>query len=138
MYQMDAGYNHALYSSVSTTPGRRRVKGSSAPIPLFVHKDTMEFSRLKLALANLLPADTTELFKYQILVDHVKLEEACLITNSFIFINSPRPYRDTMAALTEKFGHPHHVALKKIAAVMDYEIRRGDIAAFERFSLHVQ
>ncbi len=96
----------------------------------------MEFSRLKLALTNLLPTDASELFKYRILVDHVKLEEACLIADSFI--NSPQPYTDTMAALTEKYGHPHHVALKRIAAVMDSpEIRRGDIAAFERFSLHV-
>jgi len=85
----------------------------------------------------LLPTDASELFKYQILVDHVKLEEACLIADSFI--NSPQPYTDTMAALTEKYGQPHHVALKRIAAVMDSpEIRRGDIAAFERFSLHVQ
>ncbi|KAL0149827.1 hypothetical protein M9458_054875 [Cirrhinus mrigala] len=88
-------------------------------------------------LSNLLPVDAPELFKYQILVDHVKLEDACLIADSFI--NSPRPYTDTMAALTKKFGQPHHVALKRIAAVMDSpEIKRGDSAAFERFSLHVQ
>lgn len=77
----------------------------------------MEFSRLKLALVNLLPVETTELFKYQILVDHVKLEEACLIVTSII--NSTRPYTDTMAALTEKFSQPHHVALQRIASVMD-------------------
>ncbi len=97
----------------------------------------MEFSRLKLALTNLLPTDASELVKYQILVDHMNLEEACLNADSFI--NSPQLYTDTMAALTEKYGQPHHVALKRIAAVMDSpEIRRGDIAAFERFSLHVQ
>lgn len=67
----------------------------------------------------------------------MKLEEACLIADSFI--NSPRPYTDTMAALTEKFGQPHHKALKRIAAVIDSpEIRRGDIAVFERFYLHAQ
>lgn len=77
----------------------------------------MEFSRLKLALANLLPADAIELFKNQILVDHVKLEEACLIG----FINLPRPYTDTMAALAEKFGQPNHVALKSLAGY----IQRG-------------
>ncbi|XP_057186686.1 uncharacterized protein LOC130552431 [Triplophysa rosa] len=117
--------------------GRGGYQGPAPRIPLFVHKDPMEFSRLKLALTNLLPADAPELFKYQILVDHVKLEEACLIADSFI--NSPRPYMDTMAALTEKFGQPHQVALKRIATIMDSpEIKRGDIAAFERFSLHVQ
>ncbi len=97
----------------------------------------MEFSRLKLALTNLLPTDASVLVKYQILVDHMNLEEACLNADSFI--NSPQLYTDIMAALTEKYGQPHHVALKRIAAVMDSpEIRRGDIAAFERFSLHVQ
>ncbi|RXN32762.1 guanine nucleotide-binding subunit alpha-12 isoform X2 [Labeo rohita] len=97
----------------------------------------MEFSRLKLALTNLLPRDATEFFKYQVLVDHLRLEEACLIANSYI--NSPRPYSDTIAGLNEKFGQPHHVVLKRIAVVMDSpEIRRGDTAAFERFALHVQ
>jgi hypothetical protein len=125
------------FSPASVTLGGGEYRGPAPRIPFFVHKDPMEFSRLKLALANLLPADATELFKYQILVDHMKLEEACLIADSFI--NSPRPYSDTMAALTEKFGQPHHVALQRIAAVMDSsEIRRGDVAAFERFSLHVQ
>lgn len=32
-----------------------------------------------------------------------------------------------MAALNEKFGQPHHVALKKIASVMDsHDVRCGD------------
>ncbi|XP_067303718.1 uncharacterized protein [Pseudorasbora parva] len=125
------------FSSASATLGGGEYRGPSPKIPCFIHKDPMEFSRLKLALANLLPGDATELFKYQILLDHVKLEEACLIADSFI--NSPRPYTDTMAALTEKFGQPHHIALQRIAAVMDSpEVRRGDVTAFERFSLHVQ
>lgn len=111
--------------------------GPTPKIPLFIHRDPMEFSRLKLALMNLLPRDATELFKYQVLVDHLRLEEACLIADSYI--NSHTPYSDTMAALNEKFGQPHQVALKRIAAVMDSpEIRRGDTAAFEKFALHVQ
>lgn len=84
----------------------------------FIHKDPTEFSRLKLALANLLPPDATKLFKYQILVDHVKLEEACLTG----FINSPRPYTDTTAALAEKFGQPHHVALKSLASYIQRDV----------------
>lgn len=78
-----------------------------------------------------------QLFKYQVLEDHLRLEEACLIADSYI--NSPMPYSDTMAALNEKFGQPHHVALKRIAAVMDLpEVRREDTVSFEQFSLHVQ
>ncbi len=84
---------------------------------------------------NLLPADSTELFKYQVLVDHLKLEEARLIADSYI--NSLTPYTDTMDALDERYGQPHLLALKRVAHVMDLpDIRRGDSEAFERFALH--
>ena len=87
-----------------------------------------------MALENLLPADATELFKYQILTEHLKLEEASLVADSYL--HSATPYSDTMAALDERFGQPHQVVLKKIASVMDSpDIRRGDTAAFERFAL---
>lgn len=62
----------------------------------------MEYAPLKIALENLLPADSTELFRYQVLIDHLKLEEACLIADSYL--NLPTPYSDTMSALDEKFG----------------------------------
>ncbi|XP_057695896.1 uncharacterized protein LOC130918045 [Corythoichthys intestinalis] len=112
-------------------------RGPHPSIPYFSHRDPCEFARLKIALENLLPTDGTELFKYQILVDHLKLEEAKLIADSYL--NSPTPYSDTLLALNEKFGQPHKIALSKIASVLDSpDVRRGDIAAFERFALHVQ
>ncbi len=41
-----------------------------------------------------------------------------------------------MAALNERFGQPHKLALKKIAKVMDSpDIRRGDAEAFDKFAL---
>uniref|UniRef100_A0AAV2L8F0 Gag protein n=1 Tax=Knipowitschia caucasica TaxID=637954 RepID=A0AAV2L8F0_KNICA len=44
-----------------------------------------------------------------------------------------------MAALTEKFGQPHQLALQKIAHVMDSpDIRRGDTEGFERFALQIR
>lgn len=56
-------------------------------------------------------------------MDHLKLEEACLVADSFL--NSPFPYSDTMVALNERYGQPHKLALKKIASVMDSaEVRR--------------
>lgn len=92
---------------------------------------------MKIALENLLPFEGTELFKYQILVDHLKFDEARLIADSYL--NSPTPYTDTMSALDEKYSQPHHIALKKIASVLDSpDVRHGDTAAFERFALHVQ
>lgn len=86
---------------------------------------------------NLLPADATELFKYQILVDYLKLDVASLIADSYL--NSATSYTDTMTALNERFGQPHRLALKRIAQVMDSpEIRRGDHDAFQRFALHIR
>ncbi|RXN37323.1 guanine nucleotide-binding subunit alpha-12 isoform X2 [Labeo rohita] len=112
-------------------------RGPKPSIPYLVHKDPSEFACLKLALHNLLPEDASELFKFQILVDHLQLEEAKLIADSFL--NSPYPYTATMAALTEKFGKPHQLALSKIARVMDApDVRPGDPEAFERFALQVQ
>ncbi|KAL0161338.1 hypothetical protein M9458_045063, partial [Cirrhinus mrigala] len=73
-----------------------------------------EFARLRIALENLLPLDSTELFKYQIL-------DAKMIADANL--NSPTPFTDTLSALREKYGQPH---------------QRGDIPAFQRFALQVQ
>lgn len=112
-------------------------RGPQPTIPDFIHRDPGEFTRLKLALSNLLPEDATELFKYQVLIDHLKLMEARLIADSFL--NSPSPYTDTMEALTDRYGRPHQLALNKIAAVMDSpDIQSGDTRSFESFALQVQ
>ncbi|XP_073725195.1 uncharacterized protein [Misgurnus anguillicaudatus] len=122
-------------ASVDTT--EKYYKGPSPTIPYFRNKDPSEFARLKMALDNLLPPDSTEMFKYQILVDHLKLEDACLIADSYL--HSPTPYRDTMMALNERFGQPHQVALKRIATILDSpDISRNDPSSFEKFSLQVQ
>lgn len=111
--------------------------GPRPTIRNFSRRDTSEFARLKLSLEDLLPPDASELFKYQVLVDHLQLEEARLIADAYL--NSPTPFSDTMAVLSDKFGQPHQIALKRIAAVLDSpDIRRGDIYAFEKFALQVQ
>ena len=44
-----------------------------------------------------------------------------------------------MAALHDQFGQPHQLALRKIASVLEApEVKRGDTAAFQKFSLNVQ
>ncbi|KAG1926140.1 guanine nucleotide-binding protein G(I)/G(S)/G(O) subunit gamma-2 [Pimephales promelas] len=130
--------HRAPYSS-NVNPARQETtyRGPVPTIPNFYNKDPSEFNRLKIALENLLPSDATELFRYQILLDHLKLEEARLVADSYL--NSPFPYSDTMAALNERFGQPHKLALKKIAKVMDSpDIRRGDNEAFDNFALHIR
>ncbi|KAM9808537.1 uncharacterized protein LOC133157814 [Syngnathus typhle] len=112
-------------------------RGPQPTIPKFTFPDSSEFARLRIALENLLPSNATELFKYQVLVDHLKLEEAKLISDAYL--NSPTPYTDTMTALYDKYGQPHQLALKKISSVLDGpEVRRGDPMAFQKFALQVQ
>ncbi len=57
----------------------------------------------------------------------------------YSFLNSATPYSDTMAALNDKFGQPHHIALNRTASVMDLlGVHQGDTAAFEKFALQVR
>ena len=97
-----------------------------------------ELSQAKLDICdkNLLPSDATELFKYQILTDHLKLEEALLIANSYC--NSGHTYTDTMQALTRMYGQPHKLVLRHITEVMDGpNISTGDEKNFCLFALRV-
>lgn len=127
-------YLRQSYQSTSLDAGYR---GPRPTIPNLSHRDPGEFAHLKIALENLLPPESSELFKYQVLTDHLKLEEAKLIADAYL--HSQTPFTDTMMALSEKFGQPHQLALKRIATVMDSpNIRRGDVFAFEKFSLQIQ
>lgn len=119
------------------TGPERSYRGAKPTIPDFVHRHPGKFAQIKIALENLLPSDSSELFEYQILLDHLKLAEACLIADSYL--NSPTPYTDTMLALNDKYGHHYLLALKKIAHMMDSpDIRQGDTLAFERFALQIR
>ncbi|XP_026115567.1 uncharacterized protein LOC113094113 [Carassius auratus] len=115
----------------------RTYRGPKPSIPSFTTPDPREFSRLRMALENLLPADATERFKYQILTDHLQLEEALLVADSYC--NSTHPYTDTMQALIKMYGQPHKLVLQNIAEVMDgSNIRTGDVKAFKLFALRVR
>ncbi|XP_043985900.1 uncharacterized protein LOC122838916 [Gambusia affinis] len=92
-------------------------RGPLPSIPEFTKDDPRQFARLRLALDNILPADATERFKYQVLCDHLKFEEALLIADSYS--NSLCPYSDTMASLTKHYGQPHQLSLQRIAELMD-------------------
>lgn len=112
-------------------------RGPTPSIPKFTRDDPREFARLRLALDNILPADATERFKYQVLCDHLKFEEALLIADSYS--NSLFPYTDTMASLTKHYGQPHQLSLQRIAELMEEPvIRAGDTVAFRKFALRVR
>lgn len=97
----------------------------------------MEFTRLKVALDNILPTDATERFKFQVVVHHLKLEEAQLVAESYT--NSQDPYSDTMESLTDLYGQPQQLVLQRIASLMDGpNIKIGDTEGFSRFALKVR
>ena len=128
---------HSLSRSASPPRRETTYRGPKPSIPQFTSDDPRQFARLKLALENLLPEDATERFKYQVLVDHLRFEEALLIADSYC--NSHRPYSDTMRSLIEHYGQPHKLSLKRIAEVMDEpDVRSGDLKAFRRFALKVR
>ncbi|KAE8289495.1 hypothetical protein D5F01_LYC11197 [Larimichthys crocea] len=112
-------------------------RGPKPHIPHFTDDDPRQFARLKIALDNILPADATERFKYQILVDHLKLEDALLIADSYS--NSMYPYSNTMASLTELYGQPHKLALQRINEVLaEPAVKSGDGRGFQLFALKVR
>ncbi|KAG7497028.1 hypothetical protein JOB18_030229 [Solea senegalensis] len=128
---------YSQHRMFSPSRSERTYRGPTPTIPYFVNEDPREFTRLKIALDNLLPRDATQQFKYQILLDHLKLEEALLIADSYC--SSPYPYSDTMYALNEQYGQPHQLALKRIAQLMDEpNIKSGDTKSFRKFALKVR
>lgn len=58
--------------------------GPRPKICKFSSRDPSEFARLKISPENLLSQKATELFKYQVLVDHLHLEEAMLIADAYL------------------------------------------------------
>lgn len=127
----DQGITSALSSS------ERTYRGPAPSIPKFTRDDPREFARLRLALDNILPADATERFKYQVLCDHLKFEEALLIADSYS--HSLYPYSDTMASLIRQYGQPHQLSLQRIAELMEEpSIQTGDTTGFRRFALRVR
>ncbi len=83
-----------------------------------------------------LPDDATERFKFKILTDHLKLDEALLEADSYG--NSRFPFTNTMKALDNMYGQPHPLPLQRITELMDgSNIRSGDVKAFRMFGLQV-
>ncbi|XP_072298230.1 uncharacterized protein [Eucyclogobius newberryi] len=114
------------------TTREKTYRGPTPSIPEFTRADPRQFACLRLALDNILPADATERFKYQVLRDHLHFEEALLVADSYS--NSVRPYTDTMASLIKHFGQPHHLSLQRIAELMDEpNIRSNDITTRSRW-----
>lgn len=137
-FATEPGYPFSRSRRMDMSPTRESTyRGPKATIPCMTSPDSRQFSRMKTALENLLPDDATERYKYQILTDHLKCEEALLVADSYL--NSRHPYTDTMLALTKMYGQPHKLALQRISEMMDGpSIRTGDVKSFSMFALQVR
>lgn len=106
------------------------------PTPM-IHPNPREFARLKIALENILPVDTTECFKFHILLEHLKLEEAQVIAESYS--NSRHPYTNTMDALNQQYGQPHQLVLHCIVELIKgLRINTRDIKTFQMYALRAR
>ncbi len=64
---------HRAQSPLYPSSHLRMYKGQTPTIPGFIHPNPREFSQIKIALENILSDNATERFKFQILMDHLKL-----------------------------------------------------------------
>lgn len=90
-------------------PGQEKAYRVPAPAILYlIPPDPRQFSRLTIALENF--EDATEQFTNQFLTDHLKLEEARLVSDSYS--NSRFPFTNPVRALNKMYGQPHQLALQ--------------------------
>ncbi len=92
---------------------------------------------LKMALSNLLDPGESEQYKYHILLDHLKVDQARRLASAYVY--APDLYTQAIRALDECYGQPRQLALKALRAIMEMPaIRIGDGRGLDQFSLRVQ
>ncbi|XP_026012784.1 uncharacterized protein LOC113015074, partial [Astatotilapia calliptera] len=90
---------NAAYQPPHVMAQEKTYRGPTPSIPDLIKKDPSEFAQLKITLDNLLPPDGTELFEFQILMDHLKLDEARLIADPYL--NSLTPWQPNQRSLED-------------------------------------
>lgn len=108
-------------------------------LPHFSSERESDFALLKMALDNLLNTHShlTEQFKYQILLDHLKLPSAYKLAQAYM--HDPRPYPSALRALQDKYGQPRQLVQSELGAILNSPpVRPGDPEAFDNFALSVQ
>lgn len=124
------------YSESSPTCGKT-YHCPTPRIPPLTSPDPTQFMRMKIALENVLPEDATERFKFQVLTDHLKCEEALRAANSVI--SSMQPYTEAMKVLTNMYGQPDRIITQQVRALVNGpDIQTGDKHAFLIFVLRVR
>ncbi|ROI24867.1 hypothetical protein DPX16_21219 [Anabarilius grahami] len=93
----------------------RRIEGPS--FPDLTWEDESQYLMLKMALSNLLDPRESEQYKYHILLDHLKVDQARRLALAYVY--TPDPYTQAIQALDEHYGQPRQLALKELQAIME-------------------
>ncbi|KAG7482291.1 hypothetical protein JOB18_018190 [Solea senegalensis] len=76
----------------------------------------------------------TELYKFHILLDHLRLPSARHIALSYA--HDPQPFTKALAALERQYGQPHQLALTEIQTLLNLpKLARGDAEGFQNFAV---
>lgn len=125
------------YNSESSSSWGKTSHCPTPRIPPLTSPDPRQFMRMKIGLENVLPQDATERFKFQILTNHLRCEEALLAANSFI--SSMQPYSAAMKELTRMYGQPDRILTQQVRALVNGpDIQTSDKHAFLLFVLRVR
>lgn len=108
-------------------------------LPYFDSGRESDFVLLDMALGNLVSVHThlSEHFKFQILLDHIKLPSAYKLAKSHMYAKDP--YTAALAALRTRYGQPRQLVQGEINSILNTPpIKMGDNAAFQEFTLSVR
>ncbi|KAL1282348.1 hypothetical protein QQF64_001151 [Cirrhinus molitorella] len=132
------------YSANPAAPGLLEMAiASSYGIPkpklaVFSTGKESDFMMLKKGLDSILGPHRhlTEDYKYQVLLDHLKLPAAYQVAKRYV--NSQFPYTRAMQALEQRYGQPRQLIQSELRAILNAPaIRPGDAQGFEDFAAAV-
>lgn len=108
-------------------------------LPYFESGRESDFVLLKMALENLLDihAHLSEQYKFQVLMDNLRLPTAINLVKSYMHASTP--YNSALAAHKAKYGQPWQLVQSELASILySPSVSFGDSNAFQKFALSVQ
>ncbi|XP_028435101.1 protein transport protein sec31-like [Perca flavescens] len=95
----------------------RRYRPIEAPkFPDLTREDEVQYRMLRMALNNLLDPDESEEFKFHILLDHLKVDQARRLASAYSY--AQQPFTEALKALDERYGQPRQLALRELKNIM--------------------